>query len=395
MKRKAVIILLACLTAAGASGTWAAQTEALTEAGTEAESETEPAFEISDYLQITDDQYKHLTVEVSPAAEVTDEEIQQEIVAEASAAGLDKQTEGTVAEGDTVNIDYTGKKDGVAFDGGTASDQDLEIGSGQFIPGFEDGLIGKKVGDTVDLNLTFPEDYGSADLAGQDVVFTVTINYIHQTPEITDELAGELSDGAYTTAEDYLASVKEKLQQDNDQSHTYEVWSAIYQQLADLYPIEEYPQANIDYLVGQVVSQIEDYASAAGEDVDDYLSDSYGEGTTLEDLKSYYTISAQQTLQQQILLGAIAEKEGITLSDDEFQDILQGYADQYGMTVEEMLGYWNEDSVRESELENKVMEYLESVTTVKETDETEADTEPVFEATGEGDTGADDAQTES
>ena len=101
------------------------------------------------------------------------------------------------------------------------------------------------------------------------------------------------------------------------------------------------------------------------------------------------------TLQQQILLGAIAEKEGITLSDDEFQDILQGYADQYGMTVEEMLGYWNEDSVRESELENKVMEYLESVTTVKETDETEADTEPVFEATGEGDTGADDAQTES
>lgn len=92
--------------------------------------------------------------------------------------GLDTTEGRAVEEGDTVAIDYVGKKDGVAFEGGTGS-YDLTIGSGAFIDGFEDGLIGHTIGETVDLNLTFPEDYGSEDLAGQDVVFTVTINGIY------------------------------------------------------------------------------------------------------------------------------------------------------------------------------------------------------------------------
>lgn len=93
-----------------------------------------------------------------------------------------KKIEGTVADGDIVNIDYVGKKDGVAFEGGTAAGANLEIGSGSFIDGFESGLIGVNVGETVDLNLTFPKEYGSAELAGQAVVFTVKVNYI-QTDE--------------------------------------------------------------------------------------------------------------------------------------------------------------------------------------------------------------------
>ena len=94
-----------------------------------------------------------------------------------------KKTEGTVANGDTANIDYTGKKDGVAFDGGTAAGYDLTIGSNSFIDGFETGLIGKKIGDTVDLNLKFPENYSSAELAGKAVVFTVKINYVKTDEE--------------------------------------------------------------------------------------------------------------------------------------------------------------------------------------------------------------------
>ena len=94
-----------------------------------------------------------------------------------------KKTEGTVANGDTANIDYTGKKDGVAFDGGTAEGYDLKIGSNSFIDGFESGLIGKKIGDTVDLNLKFPENYNSAELAGKAVVFTVKINYVKTEEE--------------------------------------------------------------------------------------------------------------------------------------------------------------------------------------------------------------------
>ena len=94
-----------------------------------------------------------------------------------------KKTEGTVANGDTANIDYTGKKDGVAFDGGTAAGYDLTIGSNSFIDGFESGLIGKKIGDTVDLNLKFPENYSSTELAGKAVVFTVKINYVKTDEE--------------------------------------------------------------------------------------------------------------------------------------------------------------------------------------------------------------------
>ncbi|MBQ7089512.1 MAG: FKBP-type peptidyl-prolyl cis-trans isomerase, partial [Clostridia bacterium] len=102
--------------------------------------------------------------------------------------------EGTVQKGDTCAIDYIGKKDGVAFEGGTGS-YDLEIGSGSFIPGFEEGLIGKKIGSTVDLNLTFPENYGNEELNGQDVVFTVTIKKVTTRKvykELTDELAATM-----------------------------------------------------------------------------------------------------------------------------------------------------------------------------------------------------------
>ena len=117
-----------------------------------------------------------------------------------------KKETGEVQDGDTVNIDYVGKKDGVAFDGGTAEGYDLEIGSGSFIEGFEEGLIGKKIGDTVDLNLTFPKDYDSEELAGKAVVFTVTINYVTTTDPLTP--AEYYKDLGYKSLEEYKESVK-------------------------------------------------------------------------------------------------------------------------------------------------------------------------------------------
>ena len=126
---------------------------------------------------VTLGEYKGLTVDT--AAEDYKEAYDSFAQSDAEEKQLYSQkTEGKVANGDVANIDYEGKKDGVAFDGGTAQGYDLTIGSGQFIPGFEDGLIGKEIGSTVDLNLTFPEGYQSAELAGQDVVFTVKINYV-------------------------------------------------------------------------------------------------------------------------------------------------------------------------------------------------------------------------
>ena len=119
-----------------------------------------------------------------------------------------KKTEGEVANGDTVNIDYTGKKDGVAFDGGTAEGYDLTIGSNSFIDGFETGLIGKKIGETVDLNLTFPENYDSSELAGKAVVFTVKINYVKTEEERKPE--DYYSEIGFKTLKAYTDDVTER-----------------------------------------------------------------------------------------------------------------------------------------------------------------------------------------
>ncbi|MBR3960642.1 MAG: FKBP-type peptidyl-prolyl cis-trans isomerase, partial [Clostridia bacterium] len=144
---------------------------------------------LSKHLTLAD--YKNIEVDKT-ATEYTDYRnyVFENYVANANA--YEQVTTGTVADGDTVNINYTGKKDGVAFEGGTAENQFLVIGSKSFIDGFESGLIGKEVGSTVDLNLTFPSDYGATDLAGKAVVFTVKINYVQKMPEINDATAVKL-----------------------------------------------------------------------------------------------------------------------------------------------------------------------------------------------------------
>mgnify|MGYP000361561996 FL=1 len=127
--------------------------------------------------------------------EVTDTDVEDSINSTLQTKSTQNDiTDRPAQEGDVVTIDYEGKKDGVAFDGGTAQDQQLELGSGSFIDGFEDGIVGHNIGETFDLNLTFPEDYKSEDLAGQAVVFTVTLDKISEVivPELTDELVAEL-----------------------------------------------------------------------------------------------------------------------------------------------------------------------------------------------------------
>lgn len=377
MKKKILTILLACSMTAAAipAAAYADETETVT-AATEAEPAAEeeaPDVDVSKYLIITDDKYKNLEVSVPAKTEVTDADIDDEINQEISDAGLDAQEEGEVKDGDTVNIDFVGKKDGKAFDGGTASGMDLTIGSGTFIDGFESGLIGKKVGDTVDLNLTFPEDYGAADLAGQDVVFTVTINSIKKTPELTDELAEKVSGGESKTVDELREAVRKDLEEDNDLSYRQTLYSAIYQKLSETYKVDEYPQDFIDYYVNHSLEEMKAQAGAESESLDDMLKDYYG--TDKDSMTDYLTTYAKQLLQQRIILGAVAAKENITLSEEDFQKALQGYADQYGMTADDLLTYYNEKDIRESELENKVMEYLEGVVKITEQEETEIDTE--------------------
>ncbi|MBQ7726501.1 MAG: FKBP-type peptidyl-prolyl cis-trans isomerase, partial [Clostridia bacterium] len=186
--------------------------------------------DLSQYVKLGD--YKNLTVDT--ASEEWKNAYDSELSADVEKNGFYvRKTEGKVADGDTVNIDYVGKKDGVAFEGGTAQGYDLVIGSGSFIDGFESGLIGKEIGSTVDLNLTFPENYQSADLAGKAVVFTVTINYVTSTdPMKPEEYFKELG---FDSVKDYDQEVKDRATK-----------ALLTKLAADNAEIKDYPEEDIE-----------------------------------------------------------------------------------------------------------------------------------------------------
>ena len=371
------------------------------ETETEAEMIPRPDYEESDYLTIDDDAYKNLTLQVPAARKVTEEEIDADITdsfyyLEDYDDLIIKKTEGTVQVGDTVNIDYVGTKDGEAFEGGTAEGYDLEIGSGSFIPGFEEGLVGKEIGSTVDLNLTFPEDYGVEDLNGADVVFTVTLNYVVELPEITDEIAEKLSEGEYKTVDEYRESIRAELQTNYDDEYKETVSNALLNKLLETYPVSEYPQANVDYNVNMILSQyITPYASMYGMSDAEFVEAAYGMEYDVF-VETELVPYAKQTVAQEIILGVIAQKEGITMTDEELEERLQGYADQYGIDVEELVEGQDMGYIRKNELDQRVLTWLRENVVVEEIAETEAMTAEQTEAeTDAAQTEAQIAETET
>ena len=351
-----------------------------------------PEYNVSDYLKLTDDDYKNITVEVPAAQQATDEEVDAEIemafhYLEDYDDLVEKKTKGKVKVGDTVNIDYVGTKDGEEFDGGSAEGYDLEIGSGTFIDGFEDGLIGKEIGSEVDLDLTFPEEYGVEELNGADVVFHVTLNYVAENPELTDEIAEKLSGGEYDNVEDYVESVRNSIQEGYDEDYRNNAYTQIMGKLAEMYSLDEYPEENVEYYVNNIMEQyIEPYADMYGVSIEDFISMAYN-GLTEEEFREQELIpAAESNLTQEIILTAIAEEEGITMTDSELDEKLQEYADSYGVTVEELIGDADREMIRSSELQQKVMEWLFENVNIEEIEETEA--AEVFTSETEAEIGA-------
>ena len=357
------------------------ETESESETGTEdvseEESETEfnvedlPVYDASEYVTLGE--YKGLTVEVDPV-EVTDEQVMDKIASETKQT----LTEGTVEDGDTVNIDYVGKIDGEEFDGGSAEGYDLEIGSCTFIDGFEDGIIGMQVGETKDLELTFPEDYHSEDLAGKDVVFTVTVNSISRVPELTDEVADNVVEGM--TAEAYQESVRQELEDSAKESQKSDAQQKLLQAVYDNATISGYPEENLQYTINRAKNYYEWLASMYGMTLDDYLTNY---GMTQDEFMEQIQPVAEEALGEEMTLLAIAEEESIEVSDEEYQDGLARYAEAQGMDdpskLEEAYG---ENYIRNSLLQEKVLNFLYENATIEEVKETEAesDTEEVTEA---------------
>lgn len=311
-----------------------------------------------DYIELG--LYKGLEYEM-PSGEVTEEEIQEELMYLASSVATQEViTEGTVENGDLANIDYIGTLNGVAFDGGTAQGYDLSIGSHTFIDGFEDGLLGVNIGDTVDLNLTFPENYGAADLAGQAVVFTVTVNYVTRDniPEITDELIKEISEGQYTNLEDYKADLVEQMKADNLEYINSQAYTELLKMAVDnAEVIKDIPQEYIQGKISRMLINVQDYAKAYGMDIESFLQQYMG--LTQEEYKSQSIEYAVEAAKQSLVLQAIAAAEGISISDEEMQQAIDEYVELYNYKDEDdFRSQTNMDDFEEYILTSKVEEFL-------------------------------------
>lgn len=273
----------------------------------------------------------------------------------------------TVSSGDLVNIDYVGRLNGEAFEGGTAQGYHLEIGSGSFIDGFEDGLIGVSVGDTVDLTLTFPEDYQSADLAGQETVFTVSVNSIDNRiyPDYNDDFFADLGFDGISTYEDYVSYCRDYIQDacdsQNESALNTAIWDAV---MADSVISEDLPQEMVDKNYNAYINQYQKYADSYGTTLED-LASMYG--TDMETLRADCMEAAKEQTKEDILYMFIADKEKIKVTDEmvtaeaEAQFADYGYESAQAMIDDYATTYGDDyftSVVRRKEVMNKLKEYV-------------------------------------
>lgn len=291
--------------------------------------------------------YKGVTVEKTIQS-VTDEDVQNEI--DNALANYPVEVDQAAKEGDTVNIDYVGKIDGEEFDGGSDQGADLKLGSGKFIDGFEDGLIGARKGETRTLNLTFPEDY-TQDLAGKAVEFTVTVNAVKEPlSEPTDQWVADNIEG-YDNLADYKAGIRSEQEENNEQTAENQVRYAAWTQVIDNCTINEYPETLVEVGKKLYEQQVETYAKYAGMELDAYIESS---GLTQEEYQSNMEEYGKNVAAQALVCQAICDKEGFAIGDDDYQKALQDMLTEYGCTEDELIQTYGQDNVEQSIMLNRV-----------------------------------------
>ena len=299
----------------------------------------------TDYVTVCD--YSALKI---PKKEVSDSDVQTEI--DTILSSYNQVTDRKVKKGDTVNIDYKGMVDGKEFDGGTASGASLKIGSGTFIDGFEDQLIGKMPGETVQVKVTFPKDYQGKEVAGKDAVFETTINYIDETPKLTDKFVKEkLSDRyGYTTVKEMKKTIRDEIFKTNKTDY-------IWNHMIEKSKFKEIPDELINDRVDVLVNGLKAQLKASNYTLKDYLS-AYGieDETTLRD---QYKSSCESTVKVFLIADAIAADKKISVTDEDVKAYFNGedtaqYEKQYSKAY-----------INRIVLNNLVIQEIEKNVTVK------------------------------
>ncbi|MFW6278868.1 MAG: trigger factor [Bacillota bacterium] len=277
-------------------------------------------------------EYTDLEIE-KPEVEIDEEEVEsflERMQDQHSQLGVtDKQK---IEEGDTVIIDFTGTIDGEPFEGGSAEEFNLEIGSGQFIPGFEEQLIGEEVGTEVELDITFPDDYQADDLAGQEAQFDVTIKEIKEkiVPDLDDDFAKEVSD--FDTIEEYREDIRERLKEQKKGEVEQEFDEKLFDAIAETAEVD-IPETLVENELDRMLQRMSYSISQQGMNLDDYFEYT---GMTEEDWRDQNYESAYKSVRNELLLDAVAEEEEIEVTEEEVEEKITEIAEDSERDPEEM-----------------------------------------------------------
>ena len=299
-------------------------------------------------------QYKGLEAEketVSVSESEIDEEIERLRKQNARMVSVDRPAE----NGDTVNIDYAGTRDGAAFEGGSAEKYDLKLGSGSFIPGFEEKLVGISANEERDLELTFPEDYHAAELAGKAVVFHVRCNDVkyEELPELDDEFA---KDNDFDTLDLLRADIRSRRESARETAAQNAFTDALIEEAAANMEAD-IPASMIEEKIDSIVKEYANYMSQQGIRLEDYLKIM---GGNLASFRESNRATAERQARTEVLLGAVADAEGIEISEDDLKAEYQSMADAYGLKPEDVEKYVDAGLLTEDLKRRKAIELITS-----------------------------------
>ncbi len=305
------------------------------------------------------------------AVTVTDEEVDADIKQLASRNSSISTVERAAKDGDTVIIDFDGYMDGVAFDGGKGENYTLRLGSGTFIPGFEDQVIGMAAGDEKDVEVTFPADYGTQELAGKPATFKVKVHEVKETqvPELDDEFAKDVSETA-DTLEDLKKERREKLEKDKADEAEHNFKNEVVKKAMDNLEVV-IPNAMVEAQLDDMMNQYAMNMQSSGFTLEQYAQMM---GTTIQGLREQSREGAVQQIRNTLLLEKVAEEENIQVTDEELEEEYQTMAKEYDMDVEKVKEYLPLEDLRKEKQLQKAMDLIvdNAVATEPKAEETPA-----------------------
>lgn len=314
---------------------------------------TKPEVEVKDY--------KGIEVEkvVNP---VTDEDINKQLDALREKNVTVETVDDRAAEnGDDVVIDFEGFKDDVAFEGGKAEDFTLSLGSGQFIPGFEDQIVGHNAGEDFDINVTFPEEYQVKELAGAPAVFKIKLKSISKKvmPELDDDMVKDSTE--FDTVDEYKADVKKKLEEANEKHADSEVEAKIFDKVIENMTAE-IPQVMFDNRVNEMISELEQRLAPQGISLDLYMQYT---GQTIDTVKKAYAEQAEKQVKLRLALEKIAKLENIEVTEDELKAEFDKLAEAYKLDVDQIKQFIHDDDLKKDIAVGKAVDLIKDAAVIK------------------------------